>query len=145
MPDSITKIPEETFSCSEKLQEVYLGDKITSIDDNAFARCYRLRKVTLPESLKHIGKRAFSGCVNLTELIIPDEVETIGESAFDTCSKLVAYCTLPARPSGWSEDLDYYRIIWNFNKNKKELLEELSLLCTEEQLKEIIESIKKSK
>ena len=144
LPDSITKIPEETFFHSKKLQEVYLGDKITSIGDKAFADC-DLRKVTLPKSLKHIGKEAFYGCVDLPELIIPDEVETIGENAFHYCLKLVAYCALPARPSGWSEDLDYCHIIWNFNKNKKELLEELSSLCTEERLKEIIESIKKSK
>ena len=145
LPNSITKIPTATFNGSKKLKEVYLGDEMTYIGDFAFSGCDNLHKVTLPKNLKHIGERAFSSCSNLTEIIIPEGVETIEKNAFAFSNRLNIYCALPNRPNGWSEDLDNYRIVWNFNKEKKELLEELALLCTEEQLKEIIESIKKSK
>lgn len=145
LPDNITKIPNATFNCSKKLKEVYLGNEITSIGDFAFAGCNDLHKVTLPKNLKYIGEKAFFSCSNLTEIIIPDGVETIEKNAFAFSSRLVIYCALPTRPSGWSKDLDYCRIIWNFNKNKKELLEELSSLCTEEQLKEFVEYVKKGK
>ena len=141
LPNNITKIPTATFNCSKKLKEVCLGDEVTCIGDYAFAGCDDLHKVTLPENLKYIGEKAFCGCDNLTEIIIPDRVEIIEKNAFAFCGRLNIYCALPSRPAGWSDDLDNCRIVWNFNKNKKELLEELDLLCTEEQLKEIIESI----
>ena len=145
LPNSITKIPSATFNCSKELKEVYLGDEVTVIGDFAFAGCKELYRVTLPKNLKHIGEKAFFNCSNLTEIIIPDGVEIIEENAFAFSGRLNIYCALPSRPAAWSDDLDNCRIVWNFNKDKKELLEELSSLCTEEQLKEIIESIKKSK
>ena len=111
IPDSVTKIGDNTFqsiqhitsivipssvkrigfgafyNCS-KLEQIVLPDTIRSIEDNTFEYCINLKNITIPENVTKIGKRAFYQCRSLTSIIIPENVTKIDASAFDGCKNL---------------------------------------------------------
>lgn len=71
IPDSVTVIPRDAFSCCTGLKEVHIPEGVTTIEPFAFADCVGLREVYIPNSVLSIGTDAFKGCDNLTEISVP--------------------------------------------------------------------------
>ena len=64
------------------LTSVTIPNSVTKISDNTFSDCSSLTSVTIPNSVTTIGSEAFSGCTNLQKVHIGNSVKTIGEYAF---------------------------------------------------------------
>jgi len=111
IPDGITSIGYNAFSCCKKLESIVIPSTIKVIKDTAFYHCESLSKVvilgeisdipqscfsgctslknvTLPNSVVQIKAAAFYECRNLTEITIGSNVESIGEKAFQKCVNL---------------------------------------------------------
>ncbi len=135
IPDNVTSIGESAFSYCTKLTNVIFGEnsKLTSIGKYVFVDCTSLKSIKIPSGVKIISNQAFNGCTALTEvalhnkleeigsfaftncssltkLIIPLSVETVGDQAVEGCSKLIIYCEVESKPSGWR---------WNWNYSKR--------------------------
>ncbi len=62
--------------------ELTIPDTVTRIKNDTFFGCTSLTSVTIPDSVTSIGGSAFSGCKSLTSVTIPDSVTSIGSGAF---------------------------------------------------------------
>ena len=73
------------FYC-ESLKEITIPDGVTSIGCDAFSCCESLKEITIPDSVTSIGNEAFSWCESLKEVIFKgktlDEVERMGDYPF---------------------------------------------------------------
>lgn len=87
-PETLTELPNYTFSYCADLTDIELSEKITSIGAFAFAECTSLTEITLPEKLVTLGRYSFSGCTELTKVTMKDNLTTIGNLAFTKCSAL---------------------------------------------------------
>lgn len=90
IPDSVTSIGTESFSCCDSLTSITLGKDLKSIGNGAFYKCRRLKAISIPSSVTSIGERAFSGCMGLSSSTIPDSVMSIGDYAFSDCMELTS-------------------------------------------------------
>ena len=90
IPNTVTSIKDEAFSCCTSLTSVVIPDSVTSIGRNAFGYCPSLTSVVIPDSVTSIGEVAFCGCDNLTSVVIPDSVTSIGDLAFSSCTSLTS-------------------------------------------------------
>lgn len=106
IPDSVTKIGSQAFSCCGELASVVIPDSVTEIDNNAFEYCEGLTSVKIPNSVVRIGDYAFMECRGLTEITIPESVREIGALAFDECSSLktVNYNATECMSAGFDEE-----------------------------------------
>ena len=68
IPNGVTKIEENAFSCCRSLTSVTIPDSVTEIGDRAFNDCRSLTSVTIPNSVTEIGFYAFYGCRSLTSV-----------------------------------------------------------------------------
>lgn len=69
---TVTSIEEHTFSCSDTLTEVTIGENITSIGDYAFSECENLQHITFSSTLKDLGRGILSGSDNVEITIDPN-------------------------------------------------------------------------
>ncbi len=60
---------ESTFSQSQSLKYVTIGNEVTNISDEMFAGCSNLEYLKIGENVKRIGQKAFSNNTNLKTLI----------------------------------------------------------------------------
>lgn len=106
IPDSVTKIGSQAFSCCGELASVVIPDSVTEIDNYAFEYCEGLTSVNIPNSVVRIGDYAFLECRGLTEVTIPESVKEIGALAFDECSSLktVNYNATECMSAGFDEE-----------------------------------------
>lgn len=102
-PESLEKIDNYAFYCSNIKQVRFLGSKLKRIEDFAFCGCGKITNISLPEGLEYIGKHAFTdtkirkikipgsvktieqmafSCFTLSEISLSEELEYIGENAF---------------------------------------------------------------
>lgn len=89
IPESVTKILENSFSGFKSLKEVVLPSTITTIGDSAFNSCSALEEITIPSSVKSIGSLTFANCTSLSKVTILSALKTIGKNCFQYCSSLV--------------------------------------------------------
>ena len=106
IPNSVTKIGSQAFSCCGELASVVIPDSVTEIDNYAFEYCEGLTSVKIPNSVVRIGDYAFLECRGLTEVTIPESVKEIGALAFDECSNLktVNYNATECTSAGFDEE-----------------------------------------
>lgn len=90
IPEGVTKISQEAFSCCKQLEQVIFPKSIVSIESSAFSSCIKLRTVTIPEGITEIPRGAFSSCWRLEQVVFPESVVSIGRSAFERCTSLRA-------------------------------------------------------
>ena len=67
-----------------------IPDTVTSIGDNAFSCCASLTSIEIPGSVTSVGDNAFSYCVSLTSIEIPDSVTRIEDWLFLYCTSLTS-------------------------------------------------------
>lgn len=116
IPESVTRIEENTFLGCSCLTSVSIGNSVKYIDEKAFSECPNvetliyaegcetalktcltsINQLYFPKSLKAIGEWAFSGCKNLKSITIPSTVTSIGYGAFNGCSNITQaeFCSL---------------------------------------------------
>ena len=94
IPDSVTNISNQAFSCCTSLIGITIPDSVISIGDSAFRDCTSLASTIIPDSVTSIGMYVFWGCTGLTSITIPDSVTSIGFSAFVRCTSLTSI-TIP--------------------------------------------------
>lgn len=88
IPEGVTTIGKDAFSCCYKLTDISLPESLTAIGNSAFYECTALEQITLPDALETIGENAFYGCTALTSVTIPDRVTSIGYQTFAVCTHL---------------------------------------------------------
>ena len=92
---------------------------VTSIADNVFASYNSLISISIPDTITNIGRNAFRACTHLMNISIPTSVTNIGEYAFYGCSKLVIYCSVESKPSGWNNTwASSCPVVWNYPPNE---------------------------
>ncbi len=94
IPNGVTYIGYDAFSCCSSLTSITIPNSVTSIGDYAFSGCISLASITIPDGVTNIGDWAFWDCRSLTSITIPDSVTRIGDSAFYGCSSLTSI-TIP--------------------------------------------------
>lgn len=90
LPDSLTEIKGNAFSCS-LIQKIDFGHEITSLGDyeaHVFSHCNDLIHVEIPSNIETIGNGAFFSCKNLESVKIHEGVKWIRDSAFAECDNL---------------------------------------------------------
>lgn len=90
LPDSLTEIKGNAFSCS-LIQKIDFGHGITSLGDyeaHVFSHCNDLIHVEIPSNIETIGNGAFFSCKNLESVKIHEGVKWIRDSAFAECDNL---------------------------------------------------------
>lgn len=65
-----------------------IPDSVTLIEEQAFSCCSSLSSITIPNSVTLIGSMAFAGCSSLSSVIIPDSITLFEEDVFSYCSSL---------------------------------------------------------
>ena len=83
LPNSITKISEDSFSNCTNLENIIIPNSVTSIEVNAFKGCKNLTNVIIPSGVTNIDSYAFSDCTSIANINIPNSVTHIGEHAFN--------------------------------------------------------------
>ena len=83
LPNSITKISEDSFSNCTNLENIIIPNSVTSIEANAFKGCKNLTNVIIPSGVANIDSYAFSDCTSIANINIPNSVTHIGEHAFN--------------------------------------------------------------
>lgn len=98
--DSITTIPQNTFSNCTNLEYVYLPN-INTIEDSAFYKCTRLgldrtiggtgstKLIEFP-LLQTIGNRVWCDCTSLVSIMFGKTIQSIGSGAFYGCTSLIS-------------------------------------------------------
>ena len=85
--DSVTEIPERTFTFCKNIRRVIFSNTVTRIGRHAFSRCKELDYIKWSMNLQFIGEAAFSGCDNISSVFIPSTCREIRGWAFQ-CKKL---------------------------------------------------------
>lgn len=89
MPNTVTKIEDDSFSGCISLTEIILSTNLQQIGEKAFYECSSLTYVSIPNSVKSIEKGAFWACSALTGMIIPEGISVLSDCLFDSCTSLI--------------------------------------------------------
>ena len=98
LPNSLTSIGYEAFSCCYSLPSITIPDSVTEIGEFAFYDCYHLETFTIPNRITELSAGTFSHCLRLKEIILPDTLTEIGAGAFKDC-RVLKSITLPSNIS----------------------------------------------
>lgn len=71
IPNSITSIAQEAFSCCNGLKSITVPYSVTNIGTNAFEWCRELESVSISNPDANIEWSAFSECNNIKEMTLP--------------------------------------------------------------------------
>lgn len=85
IPESVTKIGEDAFRNSDKLQKVVLPDNLRTVPRGCFFNCINLRFVNIPKNCTLIYRFAFQGC-HMESIALPETLERIMSFAFSDCT-----------------------------------------------------------
>lgn len=88
LPNSITKLSDNAFHNSYKLNNISLPNSIISIGAGAFSHCSSLEFISLPDSVTTIRSNVFYNCRNLRNIVFSDSLVSIGSHAFQDCENL---------------------------------------------------------
>ncbi len=86
-----------------EMSDLVIPNTITTIPEYTFSNCEYLSSITVPNSVTSIGESAFYNCKYLTSLTIGNKVFMIGDNAFSNCSflsLLTLYTTNPPKLIG---------------------------------------------
>jgi hypothetical protein len=84
LPDSLKRIPHNSFFFCSSLSSVTLPGQLLSIGDNAFAYC-PIQSIYLPDTLQTLGYGAFAGA-GLTQITFPQKLTELRDYALVNCS-----------------------------------------------------------
>lgn len=87
IPDGVTVIGEESFSCAKKLKEIKIPNTVTTIEASAFSVTWELESIVIPDSVTKLAGNAFS-CSGIKSAVLPAGIKTIETGLFDKCTKL---------------------------------------------------------
>ena len=107
IPDSVTSIGEETFSCCDSLTSITIPNSVTSIGGGIFVGCNSLTSINIPNGVSNISNATFYGCESLKSISISDNVKHIGNAAFFACKSLISI-TIPDSISNIGNRAFYY-------------------------------------
>ena len=88
IPDSVTSIGSDAFSCCNSLTNINIPNSVTNIKSYAFSCCDSLTSINIPNNVTNIGPGAFYGCKSLTCINIPNNVTTIKSGVLGDCKSL---------------------------------------------------------
>ena len=88
IPNSVTRIDDNSFYNCVKLTSVTIPNGVTSIGNYTFYGCEALTSVTIPNSVTSICNHAFYNCKYLTSVTFNGTPSSIGSKAFGSCPKL---------------------------------------------------------
>ena len=88
IPNSVTTIEHDAFSCCDDLISVTIPNGVTTIGKQAFLGCEALTNITIPGSVINIDGYTFAGCYSLESATILDGVTNISECMFNGCRNL---------------------------------------------------------
>lgn len=95
IPNSVTVIGDQAFSCCKNLTDVIIPEGVTQIGGWAFIFCEKLTHINIPNSVTSLGDHAFLGCDGLTAVTIPGSITSIRECTFMGCESLTDVTILP--------------------------------------------------
>jgi len=107
IPDTVTVIPDNMFSCHKELTSVTLPEGLTVIGQRAFAQT-GISEITIPSTVKEIRNQAFEFCPSLTSITFAEGMEAIPSNLTEIET---IYCGMDenGQPSGWAEiSYEYY-------------------------------------
>ena len=84
LPNTLTTIGENSFSCAQNLSTVNIPNTVTTIESGAF-RYGKITSVSIPTSISSIPMECFLGCENLATVQLPNTLTTINSRAFQQC------------------------------------------------------------
>lgn len=90
VPNTVTKIGEESFKSCVSIKEISLGNGVTTIGTNAFWYCKDLEEISLGNSITNIGDNAFQYCENLRSISLPNTLTSVGDHFLCHCNKIEA-------------------------------------------------------
>lgn len=74
-----------TFSGCSSLTSITIPNSVTKISNQTFKECSSLTSITMPNGITSIGSEAFYGCSSLTSITIPNSVTFMFSYAFQNC------------------------------------------------------------
>ena len=79
LPPALTEIgPAAFMGCVTLEGPLTIPESVTRIEDQTFEGCYKLKGINLSEGITYIGRNAFKSCESITELTIPASVTYCG-------------------------------------------------------------------
>ena len=116
VPSGVINLESCSFSSTQYLKNVIIGDTVQVIKEEAFWVCDSIENVTIGSSVVTIEKKGFFNFQNLKSIIIPKTVQTIGADCFYYCSDIIVYVEVESKPSSWHEN--WYNgakeVIWDY-------------------------------
>ncbi len=109
LPDTITTIPEYTFSSCDMLKSINLPNSLTRLENYAFQDCISLESITIPGNISFLGDSVFKNNQSLKTVVINEGLTEISNSMFYDCVALESV-TIPNSVTL----IDY----WAFYNNK---------------------------
>lgn len=92
---------DDAFDDNDTIETVIIPLGVKTIGHTTFYHCDKLKSVSIPNSVESIGNGAFYGCHRLETIFIPNSVITIYGNAFYLCNRVIIYCEVESKPSGW--------------------------------------------
>ena len=95
IPETVTKLGEESFSCCPRLKCVNMPKSVAQIGRFCFSACQVLEEINIPEGVTQLEEYTFEVCTALKRIELPESLSQLGSHCFDGCEAL-ANITLPS-------------------------------------------------